>query len=142
MTRAGFTLLTAMYGGAHLSAWRFPFPTPVEMWLWRGSGLALASLPVFTFILACDKTVFKLLADIIEEIRERKNERWPFTPWWLAVFLNYCSAFFWALLAYPVVFIYLPGRVYVFAEALASLRAPPLGTYDTVRWTSFLPHGN
>ncbi|KAK4692676.1 hypothetical protein P7C71_g4575, partial [Lecanoromycetidae sp. Uapishka_2] len=31
-------------------------------------------------------------------------------------------------------------RMYILGESLASLRSPAPGTYDTVDWTSFLPH--
>lgn len=32
------------------------------------------------------------------------------------------------------------ARLYTAVETFVSLRAPPIGTYDTVSWTGFMPH--
>jgi len=36
--------------------------------------------------------------------------------------------------------VYLCERLYIIAEVLASWRSPPLGAYQTVGRTSFIPH--
>ena len=40
-------LLSALYGGVHLSLWNYTFPTRTESLMWRISAVALGSLPGF-----------------------------------------------------------------------------------------------
>ena len=40
----------------------------------------------------------------------------------------------WMLMLYPV------ARLYFVVESVVSLRAPPVGTWETVDWTGFVPH--
>ena len=42
-------LLSALYGGVHLSLWNYDFPTRTEVLLWRISAIALGSLPGYFF---------------------------------------------------------------------------------------------
>ena len=48
-----------------------------------------------------------------------------------------CTAEFasiWLMMLYPV------ARLYFVVESVVSLRAPPVGTWETASWAGFVPH--
>ncbi len=123
-----FLLISTFYGGMHLLAWNAHFPSAVEMWMWRGSGLAMATGPL---------SLWLVVPDYYPDFLMRDEETWWFKPVKTAInilstVLMCIGSVIWT--AYPV------GRVFVLVEAFASLRSPALGIYETVKWTSFIPH--
>ena len=45
-----------------------------------------------------------------------------------------------AISLFPAFILYIVARVFTLALALTSLRELPRGAFDTVHWTTFIPH--
>jgi hypothetical protein len=41
-----YAVLSALYGGLHLSGWTFKFASEIELWCWRSSGLVMVAAPL------------------------------------------------------------------------------------------------
>ncbi|RAK95432.1 uncharacterized protein BO80DRAFT_429901 [Aspergillus ibericus CBS 121593] len=115
----GFNVL---YGGCHLAAWSSAFPSPVERWLWRASALFLISVPVWGALRILWWTA----------VRSRHRAVYPIRNGDLDVIA--------APMFFTIFVVYTVARWYFLIEALMSLRRLPLQAYDTVNWTSILPH--
>ncbi|EON70054.1 hypothetical protein W97_09322 [Coniosporium apollinis CBS 100218] len=132
-----FTVLTALYGGAHLFAWRAHFPSTAEMWMWRSSGIVMAGAPL-TWAL------FIILGDVSNwmdppGLYTRKLTSFELCRYAVSLVVGFVAAL-WGVLGCCLMGLYPVARVYVLVEAFVSLRSPPLGTYTTVQWTDFIPH--
>ena len=107
------TLVTMVFGGIHCIAWSFAFPSPTEQLLWRISSIAITGLPlaVASIMFIADKLDYN--NPVLAMLRI------PF-----------------ALLAllYPV------SRILLLVLSLSTLRSLPPSAYQTVQWTTFLPH--
>ena len=137
--RNGALLITSLYGASHLSAWNSEFPSKIEMWLWRSFCIAMACGPLiiaFTFFVRyCDgrlRRAGRYAAP--EKGRPSKWRRW--TGYALCSFI---FSEFWVV-GQGVASGFAAGRPFLLAESLASLRSPPNGTYNTIGWTSVVPH--
>ena len=103
------------FGAIHCIAWGFPFPTHAELLIWRVSSVAITAIPVF----------FSLMG--------------PLSLW--AKNRNFDTAALIIGITFIVAFgLYSYGRIFTLALALTSLRKLPPGAFDTVHWTTFLPH--
>ncbi len=103
-------LLPLPYGGVHLAAWNFEFPTALEGILWKISAIVVAS--VFLAWAAFNAI----------------GRRLQFPAVWdrmVGVLAMLCS---------------IVCRLYIVAEAFASLRAVPIGVYSTPTWIQMIPH--
>lgn len=112
----GFTaaLVATIFGAVHCAAWSFDFPTQTEQILWRVSSLCITCLP------------WPLLAfTLIVGVKRPRSG-------WLIVALRATG--------YVGTFIYVVSRVALLVQAFISLRSLPPRAYETVRWTSFIPH--
>ena len=104
------------FGAIHCIAWGFPFPTHAELLIWRVSSVAITAVPVYIpliFILAgwLGNIDFDTVANIF-------------------IFFSIPPAFI----------LYILARVVTLVLALTSLRDLPPGAFDTVHWTTFIPH--
>ncbi|PSK42712.1 hypothetical protein B9Z65_5634 [Elsinoe australis] len=114
---------TAAFGTLQLIAWNFEFPTRDEQMLWRwttvangivlGTGCALEAAA----IIASNYTLSGL-----RTFNEYKL-RWP-----------------WSLTFLVPGILYFVARTITIAEVMISLRALPSTCFQTVKWTSFIPH--
>ena len=130
------------YSSVHLAAWYWHFPTRVEMVAWHLcttfttaslAGLSLLGLVASLYRLSRlwgyrlrEKTQKNILADIV------------------------CSDFILGVYRHGVRFTglsiaigvtpWLLARLYIFVESVISIRSVEKGTYDTVKWTGFIPH--
>lgn len=130
-------LLGLFYSGLHLSAWSAHFPSVLESWLWRGSGAAIGALPLL-FALLVELSRFPRW--LFPADRERRvGMRWLWARRGAAMGLDVVCGMV-VMVTAVVSLVYCFARIYVFAEAFASLRSPAKGTYDTVQWISFIPH--
>ena len=127
----------------HFIAWKFSFPTQVERTLWRVGCFTIAAT---TFIfLVCEtyqdghrlgrwqrwyKKLFPSnpvhLARV--DTMEKKRREMEFVPFWEVVIMS------------PVTFVYTLARTYIVVEVFVSLRSLPSGAFDSVQWSSFIPH--
>ena len=108
-----FAAVGIVFGAIHCIAWSYSFPSHVEQILWRVSCIVIMGVPGVYFLAA----LFLDAGDL--------------------------SDFLWPLLKIvipPLLFAYFIGRIALFVLAFMSLRALPPGAYETVHWTTFIPH--
>lgn len=109
----GLAALSLMiFGCVHLASWNSRLPSTIELWMWRGSSLyCVIYAGLFAF----------------NSVWERSAEM---------------RAFYYALdqitdYGLPV---YVIIRIYMIVEVFISLRALPASAFQSVQWSSFLPH--
>ena len=106
------TFSMMIFGSVHLASWNSTLPSTIELWMWRGSSLlCVIYAGIFTF-----RTVWVFihipgaLRDVLENVT-----------------------------VYGV-FVYVIARIYMIVEVFISLRALPASAFQTVQWSSFIPH--
>lgn len=109
-------LLHIIYAACHATAWNAYFPSPAERWLWRISCVVIASLSPSTFIY---RRASRLLGF------EDK-----------ALFLERSGP-----AQFGTSFLYIASKGFLILEALISIRSLPVGSYKTVQWEKYWPHG-
>ena len=110
---SGAILVAMVFGGIHCIAWSFSFPSPTEQLLWRISSIAITGIP-----LAVVGIVF--IAVLLDD--DNPVETILDIPYILLVFL------------YPI------SRILLLVLSLTTLRSLPPSAYQTVQWTTFIPH--
>ena len=114
---------TAAFGTLQLIAWNFTFPTEAEQMLWRytclggGTVLAIGCISEAAAIVASNYTLSGM------ETFNNYKTRWP-----------------WCALFYGAGLLYFAARLVVIVEVIITLRALPNSCFQTVQWTSILPH--
>ena len=104
------------FGAIHCVAWHFSFPTHTELLMWRITSIALTTLPI------CIPLIFGL-AGLLGGLLELDD----------SADIVFCTA--------PVIgILYIFARVITLVLAFVSLRDLPPGAYETVHWTTFIPH--
>ena len=115
-------VIATIFGGIHCVAWSFQFPSHTEQLLWRIASLSITCVP----------TVLVFAVLLVEQFV-------TLVPFWLRIVL-----FFPMLVMYLLVFVspvlYVLSRVALLVIAFMSLRSLPPGAYETVHWTTFIPH--
>ena len=104
------------FGAIHCIAWDFLFPAHAELLMWRISCVAITAVPVYIFLMVA-------LADFVDKMDHRK--------------FSLTVGVFGAL---PAGILYISARAVTLVLAFISLRELPSGAYETVHWTTFIPH--
>ena len=110
-----FPFVGIVFGGIHCIAWNYAFGSSIEAWLWRISSLLTASVPL----------LWVLTADYI--------------PSWLAR-VTRSEDFVMRLLFGLSCILYISVRLYMIVEALVSFRDSPVGIYQGLNWSTYIPH--
>jgi len=116
---AVFALFGVIFGGLHCIGWHFKYPTHPEQTLWRATSLAI--------------TVIPLIVAPIDLLLAKRD-------------ISTCKTFErGALLTLDLImtillFIYVPARLSLIAQALALLRDQPPSAFVAVDWTKYVPH--
>ncbi|KAL8834439.1 MAG: hypothetical protein Q9170_003735 [Blastenia crenularia] len=134
-------LFTMGYCGLHFVAWDFSFPTPLERDLWRSASIAIGAC-AFTFwccetyqdghrLGRWERWYAKLFHNdkdgrINTMEKERRNRR--FIPVWEVIVMT------------PVTVVYTIARTYIVIEVFLSQRSLPVGAFQSVQWSEFVPH--
>lgn len=107
---SAFSMMT--FGSIHLASWHSRLPSTIELWMWRGSSLFCV---IYTGLLA-----FSIV--------------WGDPP--------HFGAFEAGLdnLAVYGGFLYIISRIYMIVEVFISLRALPASAFQSIQWSSFIPH--
>ena len=103
------------FGAIHCIAWHFSFPTHKELLIWRISCVAITAVPIYMPLMG-------LLAGGLFSMDSSSIG-----------FIGFISIFLAGIL-------YILARVFTLALAFTSLRDLPLGAFDTVHWTTSIPH--
>ncbi|KAG2136379.1 uncharacterized protein EDB93DRAFT_788549 [Suillus bovinus] len=101
-----------IYGGLHFLGWHYLFEGHTQQVLWRVASIVIASASVPLLL------TFSVVISF-----DFKEDSW-------AVKLAVVTA----------AFIYITTRITIIVLIVSSLRSLPPGAYDTVAWTTFIPH--
>jgi len=114
-----FALFGIIFGGLHCIGWSFKYPTPSEQALWRATSLAITVIPVI--VAPID---FLLAARDISTCQGFERRALLILDLMMTIFL----------------FVYVPARLTLIAQALALLRKQPPDALVAVDWTKYIPH--
>ena len=105
------------FGAIHCIAWFFSFPTHTELLMWRISSITITAAPVYIPLIF-------FLAGLLGGLLEFEK----------SAYIVFYSA--------PVIggILYILARAITLVLAFTSLRDLLPGAYETVRWTTFIPH--
>ena len=105
------------FGAIHCIAWHFSFPTPTELLMWRISSVAITAVPVYIPLMI---GLGALLGELMN------SDKLGFT----VIYFGPLSGGI----------LYIIARAVTLVLAFTSLRHLPPGAYQTVHWTTFIPH--
>jgi hypothetical protein len=111
-------VIAMIFGGIHCVAWSFEFPSYTEQLLWRIASISITSGPVLAFLLAPVG-----YWDYQSVIR---------IPTWLNTIFG--------IITITGSTAYVTGRIVLLVLPFMSLRSLPAEAYQTVQWTTFIPH--
>jgi len=129
----GGTLITVGFGGIHCIGWSFNFPSHAEQVLWRISSISITAIPLgllaiifveFPLPIFSMGMVTNLLYIIILMIIP-DHMRVAVVSGSLIILLS---------------FLYILSRMLLLVLSLTTLRSLPSSAFQTVEWTTFLPH--
>ena len=112
-----FAFFGVIFGGLHCIGWIFTYPTTSERNLWRASSLAITAIP---FIVAP-------IDYILESFELNKG-------------FGRVVRLVLDLVMTILLFIYVPARLSLIAQALALLRNQPQTAFLAIDWTTYIPH--
>jgi hypothetical protein len=110
-------VVAAVFGGIHFVAWTSQFPSRMEQMAWRMCSIAMVCVPLL------------FLFPIAHASRPSGNAR---KSNWLQHIADMCTVLGCVL--------YVLARSIILVLAFISLRSLPPGAYQTVDWTTYLPH--
>lgn len=114
-----FASFGVIFGGLHCIGWTFKFPTHAEQNLWRATSLAITIIPLI--VAPID---FLLAAHDVNSYPQAMR-RILLVP---------------DLVMTVLLFMYVPARLSLLAQALALLRNQPQSALIAVDWTEYVPH--
>lgn len=120
--------IAALFGSIHCIAWSFKFPSDTEQFLWHISSVAITCIP--------------LALPLVFGIR-KAWENWAVD--WVPRCVSQQMEWFFVVLLRNVIFSsspipYIMARIILLALAFTSLQSLPAEAYQTVYWTTFIPH--
>ena len=101
------------FGAIHCIAWGFSFPIYAELLMWRVSCVAITAVSIYI-------TLGIRLADLLDNMDFGKT---------VLCFVPFSAGI-----------LYILARAITLVLAFTSLRGLPPGAYETVHWTTFIPH--
>jgi len=118
-----FAFFGVIFGGVHSIGWYFKYPTHSEQTLWRSTSSAITVIPLIV------APIDFLLAT---RLRTRDIKSCQKSEQTALLILD--------LIMTILLFIYVPARLSLIAQALALLRNQPPSALVAVDWTEYVPH--
>ena len=118
-----FALFGVIFGGLHCIGWSFKFPTHPEQTLWRSTSLAITAIPLI---------VAPIDFFLATRLRIRDINTCPTLEKGALLTLD--------LVMTILLFVYIPARLSLIAQALALVRSQPASALTAVDWTKYVPH--
>ena len=118
-----FALFGVIFGGLHCIGWNFKFPTHTEQSLWRSTSVAVTAIPLIVAPIDFILTTRLRIRDIDS-----------------CATLERLALLVLDLIMTILLFIYVPARLSLIAQALALLRSQPASALTAVDWTKYVPH--
>ena len=104
------------FGMVHCITWLFSFPTNVELLMWRISSVAMTAVPIYI--------LFVMIWGA--QLGDRNLHKYAKTVFILGPLSGGM--------------LYIIAHVITLVLAFTSLRELPTAAYETVHWTTFIPH--
>ena len=118
-----FALFGVVFGGLHCIGWNFKFLTHTEQTLWRSTSVAIAAIPLIV------APIDFILAPRLQDIDSSSCST-----------LKRLALLVLDLIMTILLFVYVPARLSLIAQALALLRRQPASALTAVDWTKYVPH--
>jgi hypothetical protein len=127
------TVFSTIFGGVHLVAWTWVFPTREEEILWKLSCFVIiGALPCY-FVISSFVWFSTLLNSRVLDLARKAPES-------LKKSMKKMAKFFCVCLLWVLGIVYILSRLFIVAEAFASLRYCPVGVFVTFQWLQLFPH--
>ncbi|KAK7530868.1 uncharacterized protein J3D65DRAFT_139880 [Phyllosticta citribraziliensis] len=134
-----FSIISAIYGTLHLSAWNEHFPSTAECWMWRVGALCMVVAPSLY-------QAHSFVEPLLDRARVPPRDEWVRATWlfWIAKVARLMLVMFVELPLIVIGFVATAGwgygRLFMLVESFVSLRSPPVDTYRIPEWSSYFPH--
>ncbi|KAJ7030792.1 hypothetical protein C8F04DRAFT_1112503 [Mycena alexandri] len=112
-------VLGTLFGAIHCIGWSFTFPSHADVVLWRISCALMVAVPLYISISGW------ILWSALDRLPFLKDSKWFL---WLVPFIILGAV------------LYISARVVTLTLAFTTLRSLPPAAYETVQWTTFIPH--
>ncbi|KAL8396770.1 hypothetical protein RB594_003740 [Gaeumannomyces avenae] len=118
-----FHLVAALFGGVHVIAWRWDFGSDLVKTIWKVCAVATSAIPIF--ILCIILGITRPPVDMLD------------LGWigWIKSVALAC----WIGATVVLSVCYVLGRAIIFFLSFYTLFSMPIGAYQTVAWTDYLP---
>ena len=131
-TKVLLTLLVALplvYGGIHLTTWKFHFASQTELLLWKIACIdIMGTIPLGVIFYACIHPIWTTTyPDLVAGVYKKPA---------MGFVLQYIT---WTLFCFTFIF-YTLSRIYIVVESFISLRHVPIGVYAAIPWVQDIPH--
>ncbi|KAJ7836690.1 hypothetical protein B0H14DRAFT_1121108 [Mycena olivaceomarginata] len=117
-------LIGFLFGAIHCIAWPLSFPSHTEVILWRISCAAMIAVPFYISIVG-----LMVLGE------GERSHRYHFAA---KAFEKVAALMVWGIIFGA--FLYIFARIITLTLAFMTLRSLPPTAYETVQWTTFIPH--
>lgn len=111
-----FIIFPLCFGAIHVASWNITLPSELELWMWRASTVFCTATPLYFVGLLL---VMVVLESLFFENKFHNAE---------------------GIVTYTTLFIYAVVRLYMIVEVFVSMRVLPRSAYDSVTWSSAVPH--
>ncbi|KAF7977197.1 hypothetical protein HWV62_4447 [Athelia sp. TMB] len=134
------------FGAVHCVAWYSDFQSHLEQKLWRWSSIAIIAAPGalgaigYTVLVSAFVAMRRLMPqpDPGSAYRTAGNQSAYFSA--RRAYAKAVNMFLLGIVFTPIIVIYIAARIILIVLSFTSLRGLPFAAYQTVQWTTFMPH--